>query len=228
MPGFSTWGALDWRNQRFPKGMQFSINTQDSESVRPDLVKEIHAVGFRILLDASDMAPGISRSESNSGVGLILADRPASTNASERVGSWFLSPGGIVLELLFILLVAFLALGVVGLWPLPLGLLGAPVVLVGAGLWHGFFTRPQSSDLLRITYAATHPSKLGGGEVGERLGKPISWRVTIDYGRMRFHNRLRPGFQTDRFLDRIDPPAPGDATLQQFSQERPEFRTEAT
>lgn len=214
--GLSEWGAIDWGATAFPSQARVTVHATGFRNLRGYLEGVVERCGFRVYRDSAGRFNGPSPNAGSLSEGTVIAERPRQLPRPGPVRAWLLSPAAIGLEVLFAVFVGFLVAGLVGAWPVPIALLLVPAILTGAGLWHGYFTRAQTTGLARLAYeskpttpatiSTPTPQASGLGDV----------QVIVSYGSAVSHNRTQSGLRNERWLERIDPAPDGDSTLRQI------------
>lgn len=213
--GLSEWGAVDWGARAFPSHARVTVHTAGIRDLRAYLEGVVERCGFRVYRDSADRFNGPSPNAGSSSEGAVLAERPRHLPRSGPVRAWLLSRAATGYELLFAMFVGFLVAGLLGVWPLPIALLLVPVILTGVGLWNGYFTRAQTTDLVRLAYESKPTGQATISAPTPQEGDLDSVQVIVSYGLAVSHNRTRSGLRSERWLERIDPAPDGDSTMRQ-------------
>ena len=145
--------------------------------------------------------------------GTVLAERSRPLPHSGPFLTWLLSTSAIGYEFFIAIFVGLLVAALLGYWPLPIGFEIVPVILMGAALWNGFFTRAQTTDLIRLVYSWKPSGRAATATPTGLGGDPGGYEVVVSYGIVTSHNRSKAGFQSERRLDRIDPAPASDPTV---------------
>jgi hypothetical protein len=202
--GLSDWEDKDWLAQTFPDLVRYLVSATDSRTLFRTLEDGLRACGFTITYDASpDFGqPGTALSADRPGI--IIGERIQGSSTATRLGRWLVSLGAIPYELFLVVFVTILALGIAGLFPLPIGLLAVPVVLTGMSLWIGYFGRPQRTEIVRLSYdpASDQPTS-GSSRFSANTGES-RWSVIVSCGVAISHNRSLARFKSNRWLEKIE------------------------
>lgn len=197
MPGLANWERMDWLAQQFPPGVRFSTIASDLQALTQSLETAILALGFQTLWTPQQGELRARSTDQHPVTAIILAERAPRTSASEQFRSWLTSAAGIVYSCLIIVFAAILALGLTGRFPLPVGLLTVPLVLSAVGMWFGFFSRAQFTDLIRVTFWQSPIAQNESGAATSATPNQTRWEVAIQQGCAVSHNRSKAGFQIE-------------------------------